>query len=168
MSSGPTYKVKFRRRRESKTDYSKRLALLKSGKPRLTVRKSNNSTICEVVSYNPKGDETNAYFTSTVLKKMGWKNHCGNTPSSYLTGYACAKKAIKAGVKEAVLDIGLISPIHGSRIFAALKGAIDAGLKIPADEKVFPAEERINAKIISDEANNNFEEIKKKIDKEFE
>jgi large subunit ribosomal protein L18 len=36
----PTYKMPFRRRREGKTNYTKRLKLLLSRKPRLVVRKS--------------------------------------------------------------------------------------------------------------------------------
>ncbi len=167
MSSGPTYKVSFRRRRESKTDYVKRLALLKSEKPRLVVRKTNNSTIAEVVAYSPKGDVVRAFFSSAGLTKLGWKGHTGNIPAAYLAGYVCAKKALKAEVKEAVLDIGLASPVHGSRVFAALKGAIDAGLGIPADKKVFPGDERVSGKHINEETPKNFDEMKKIIDREF-
>lgn len=167
MGSGPTYEVKFRRRRESKTNYKKRLALVKSKKPRLVARKKNNSTICEIVSYNPKGDEVNAFFTSTSLRKLGWKGHTGNIPAAYLAGYGCGKQAVKNGIKEAVLDIGLTTPVHGTRIFAVLKGAIDAGLTVPSDEKAFPKEDRINGKHISEETVKNFEETKNAIDKEF-
>jgi len=167
MSSGPIYKVKFRRRRESKTNYKKRLALLKSNKDRLVVRKSNNSTTCEIVSYKKEGDETKAYFTTTALKKMGWKGHSGNIPAAYLAGYACAKKALKEKIEEVVLDIGLTTPVHGGRVFASLKGAIDAGINIPADETVFPKEERVNGKHINENVQKNFEETKANIDKEF-
>ena len=41
MATGPRYAVKFRRRREGKTDYKKRLNLLKSELPRFIVRISN-------------------------------------------------------------------------------------------------------------------------------
>ncbi len=167
MSTSPTYQVKFRRRRESKTDYRKRLALLKSNKPRLVVRKGNNSVTIEVASYKPEGDVINAFFTSVALKKMGWIGHTGNIPSAYLAGYACAKKAIRAGIKEAVLDIGLLSPVHASRPFAALKGAIDAGLKIPCDAAVFPSQDRIRGKHIGEHAVKNFDEIKAAIEKVF-
>ncbi len=167
MSTGTTYQVKFRRRRELKTDYRKRLALLKGRKPRLVVRKSNNAMTVEVISYEEKGDKVNAFFTSLALKKMGWNGHTGNLPAAYLAGYACAKRALKAGVKEAVLDIGLLSPVHGSRVFASLKGAIDAGLKIPADEKVFPSAQRISGKHINEEAVKNFESMKGIIGREF-
>src|SRR3989338_5510860 len=167
MSTSPTYVVKFRRRRESKTDYRKRLALLKSGKQRLVVRKGNNSVTVEVVSYDPKGDKVSAFFTSAALKKKGWKGHTGNLPAAYLAGYACAKMALKSGIKESVLDIGLTSPVHASRPFASLKGAIDAGLKVPCDEKVFPKMERITGKHISEEIAKNFDEMKKIIDREM-
>ncbi len=167
MSTSTTFQVKFRRRRELKTDYRKRLAMLKGRKPRLVVRKSNNAMTIEVISYEEKGDMVNAFFTSLALKKIGWKGHTGNLPSAYLAGYACAKKALKAGVKEAVLDIGLLSPVHGSRVFASLKGAIDAGLKVPADEKVFPSAERICGKHINEQAAKDFESVKGAIDREF-
>ena len=167
MSETPTYKLKFRRRREMKTDYKKRLALLKSNKPRLVVRKSNNTMVVEVVSYKPEGDVVNAYFSSTALVKKGWKGHTGNLPAAYLAGYACAKMALKSGIKESVLDIGLTSPVHASRPFASLKGAIDAGLKVPCDEKVFPKMERITGKHISEEIAKNFDEMKKIIDREM-
>ncbi|MCR4335004.1 MAG: 50S ribosomal protein L18 [archaeon] len=167
MSSGPIYKVKFRRRRESKTNYRKRLGLLKSKKDRLVVRKSNNSTICEIVTYKPEGDKIRAHFTTSSLKKFGWKGHTGNIPAAYLAGYVCAKKAIKEKVGEAVLDLGLVTPVHGGRIFSALKGAIDAGLNIPADEKVFPKDNRISGKHISEETEKNFAETKNNIDKEL-
>ena len=167
MSSGPTFKVKFRRRRKSKTNYKKRLALLKSNKLRFVVRRTNNSTICEFVEYLPKGDDVKTFYASAALKKLGWKGHTGNLSAAYLTGYICGKKAIKEGVKEAILDIGLVTPIHGSRVFSALKGAIDAGITIPTDEKVFPSEDRISGKHINEETSTNFEETKKAIEKEF-
>ena len=167
MSTSPTYKVKFRRRREGRTDYKKRLALLKSDKARLVVRKSNNNVVAELVLYAQSGDTVKAFVSSTGLKKLGWNGHTGNLPAAYLAGYACAKKGIKAGVKEAVLDIGLASPIHGSAIFSALKGAIEAGMKIPADSKVFPSNDRATGKHISEDVVKNFDEVKKGIDKEF-
>lgn len=167
MSTSPTYKVKFRRRREGSTDYKKRLALLKSGMDRLVVRRSHNTIITELVSYNPKGDVVKSFFSSIALKKMGWKGHTGNLPAAYLAGYACAKKGMKAGIKDAVLDIGLISPVHGSAIFSALMGAVEAGLKIPADTQVFPSKDRAAGKHIKGDVSANFDEVKKTIDKEL-
>jgi large subunit ribosomal protein L18 len=167
MSTSPTYNVKFRRRREGKTDYKKRLALLKSKKPRLVVRRSHNNIVAEIVSYNPQGDVVKSFFAATGLKKLGWKGHTGNIPAAYLAGYACAKKAIKGGMKEAVLDIGLTSPVHGSAVFSALKGAVEAGLSVPLNAEVLPSDDRAKGKHISEEIARNFEEVKSKIDKEF-
>ncbi len=167
MSTSTTYQVKFRRRRQMKTDYRKRLALLKGNRPRLVVRKSNKAMTVEVVSYDWKGDRVKAFFTSLGLRALGWKGHTGNLPAAYLAGYACGKKALKAGAKEAVLDIGLLSPVHGSGVFACLKGAIDAGMTVPADEKVFPKVWRIEGGHISEETPKNFAEVKAAIDKEI-
>jgi large subunit ribosomal protein L18 len=38
----------------------------------------------------------------------------------------------------------------GSRIFAAVKGMLDAGVNVKADEKAFPKEERLTGKHIED------------------
>ncbi len=163
MKASCNYNMPFRRRREQKTNYKKRLALIKSGKVRFVVRGSNNNFVTELVSYEPKGDKVICFTHSNELKKFGWKNHKGNLPSAYLTGFLCGKKA-SSKVKEAILDIGLTTPIHGSRIFAALKGIIDAGVKIPANEKVFPKEERIKGKHCSKDLEKEFEETKKQIE----
>lgn len=143
MVEKTTYTMRFRRRREGKTDYRKRLAMLKSGMPRLVVRIRGKSVVAQIVNYNPKGDEIVVTATSSEIQKFGFKGHCGNVEASYLTGMLCGKKALKAGVKEVVFDIGLHTPVNGSNIFGALKGAVDAGLTIPHDEKCFPADDRV-------------------------
>jgi large subunit ribosomal protein L18 len=134
--------VPHRRRREQKTDYKQRLALLKSGKPRLVVRASVGSITCQIIAHDTKGDRTVATATAFELRKHGWKGGTGNLPAAYLTGYLCGHKA-KGKVKEAVLDLGLQSSAKGGRIFSALKGALDAGLHVPHSEDILPPEERI-------------------------
>ncbi|MFH1445653.1 MAG: 50S ribosomal protein L18 [Nanoarchaeota archaeon] len=162
-----TYIVPHRRRREQKTDYRLRLALIKSRKPRLVVRKSSNKMTCQIVNYDPKGDKVLISVNSSIIKKLGWKGHCGNTPAAYLTGLLCGVEAKKSKINEAVLDIGLHSPIKSSKIFAALKGAIDSGLDVPHSEDIFPKEERIRGDHIKSyrktDIDKNFEEVKKKI-----
>ena len=157
MRLSQTYSMKLKRRKEGKTDYKKRLALLKSGKPWFVVRVKSNQVIAQVVSYQPNGDKARASATSLELRKLGWKKHCGNASSAYLTGFLCGNRALEKGVKECNLDIGLHTPVPGSNVFAVLKGAVDSGLKIPHDEKCFPGEGRIDAKAV--------EEIKPKIGK---
>jgi len=53
---GPRYSVKPRRRREGKTDYRKRLKLLRSRKVRMVVRKSIKNTQIQFVEYKEGGD----------------------------------------------------------------------------------------------------------------
>jgi large subunit ribosomal protein L18 len=78
-----------------------------------------------------------------LARRFGWLGNRSNLPAAYLTGLLCGYKALASGVKEAVLDIGLQSPTKGSRVFAALKGVIDAGVLVPHDEEILPSEERI-------------------------
>jgi large subunit ribosomal protein L18 len=155
MKFGPQYKVPFRRRREGKTDYRKRLKLLLSGKPRLVVRLTNRRVICQVMGFDAKGDRT------LELQKLGWKGGA-NTSAAYLAGYLCAKKALKAEVKEAVLDIGLYTPTKGGRVFAALKGALDGGLIIHHNPEVLPPEERIRGKHVEEYAQSLSPELREK------
>jgi large subunit ribosomal protein L18 len=140
-----------RRRREQRTDYRQRLRLLKSGMPRFVVRASGRSITCQIISHDSKGDKTLASATSLELKKHGWKGNTGNLPAAYLTGFLCGQKA-KGKVKEAILDMGLHVSVHGSRIYAGLKGALDSGIKIPHSEDVLPSEERIKGAHISNYA----------------
>jgi large subunit ribosomal protein L18 len=153
----PTYRVKFRRGREGKTDYRKRLELLKSGKPRAVVRRLNRQTIVQIIEYHPEGDKTVVGVSSKALEKYGWISS-GNTPTAYLTGLLCGLKAKEKGITEAVLDIGR----HDKRnkgVFAALKGLLDAGINIPHNPDIIPPEDRISGKIIAEYAKslNNFE-----------
>jgi large subunit ribosomal protein L18 len=148
MADKPTYQVKFRRRREGKTDYAKRLAMVKSRKTRIVIRKTNKRIIAQAVKFNPKGDNIIAAADSNELKKYKWYG-TNNTPSAYLVGFLLGKKA---GAQKCVLDMGRRSPSHGSVVFAALKGAVDAGLDIPFNAEAVPNEERINGRVLDEYA----------------
>jgi large subunit ribosomal protein L18 len=163
----PTYRIHFRRRREGKTNYGKRLKLLLSEKPRLVYRKTLKYIIGQIINFDKKGDVTLVGITSKILKKYGWKFACDNTPASYLTGYLLGKMALSKGIKEAVLDIGLYTSTKGGRMYAFAKGAIDAGLNVPCSEEMFPREDRIKGLHISEEVAKNFEEVKKNIEVMF-
>lgn len=158
----------FRRRREGKTDYRKRLALLKSGKTRVIVRKSNKSIMVQFADYHPEGDKIITSVNAKALKKYGWEYSLSNVPSAYLTGLLAGKKALKKGINEGILDIGLYSPRKGSRIFAALKGVVDAGIDVPYGEEILPSEERIYGKHINEGIAEKMEEVKNKIEEEYE
>jgi large subunit ribosomal protein L18 len=150
MAKGPRYKVPYRRRREGKTNYRKRLKLLLSRKPRLVVRITNRRVIAQIIEYHPDGDRVLVGVDSTMLARdYGWKGDLNNTPAAYLTGLLVAKKALEKGIKEAILDIGLHTPTRGGRVFAVLRGAVEAGLEIPHSPEVLPDDSRIRGEHIA-------------------
>lgn len=143
MARGPHYKVPFRRRRQGLTNYRRRRKLVISGIPRLVVRKTNRHLVAQLVIARPYGDETLVGLDTRALSRWGWKGDENNTSSAYLLGLLVGYEARLRGVKRAILDIGLHRPVKGSRAFAVLKGAVDAGLEVPHDEEVLPDEDRI-------------------------
>lgn len=144
--------VPLRRKRQSKTNYKKRIALIKSEMSRLVIRKANNTITAQIVNYEPNGDRVIVSARSDELRKLGWKMHAGSTPSAYLTGLLLGTKAKKKKVTEAVLDLGLQTPMSGGRLFAALKGAVDAGMNIPHDPEALPSNDRVSGKHIAEYA----------------
>ena len=149
MANGPRYTVPYRRRREGKTDYKLRRALVRSGKPRAVVRLTNKYITVQISEATATGDLVRASATSKQLSKLGWKGGSGNLSAAYLTGALAARRAVAKGVKEAILDIGLKGPTKGSKIFAALKGLSDSGLMVPHSDDRLPKMDRINGGHVS-------------------
>jgi len=149
MSRGNFFTVPFRRKREGRTYYKKRLKILGSSKCRLVVRKSLRNIQVSLVKFDMKGDKVLLTVNSKSLNKLGWKGDNGNLPSAYLTGMLAAKKAAQKGINEAILDIGFSNSTKGNRIYAALAGAKDAGLNIPCDKEILPKEDRFSGSHIS-------------------
>ncbi|MDR2623081.1 MAG: 50S ribosomal protein L18 [Methanobrevibacter sp.] len=169
MAHGSRYRLPFKRRREGKTDYGKRIKLIDLNKYRLVVRISNSNVIVQIISVGENGDETITSAHSKELQRLGWLGGSKNISATYLTGYICGKKALKSDVDEAILDIGLKRAIKNSKVFAALKGAVDAGLNVPHGEFILPNEDRISGKHISDYAESlSDEDLKKKFSKYLE
>jgi len=135
--------VMYRRKREGRTNYRKRLKLLMSGSPRLVIRRTNKNIIVQIVRYSDTGDAVVVTANSSELKKQGWNHATGNIPAAYLTGILAAKKALSKKTTNAIVDLGLQTPSSGSRMYAVVKGAIDAGMTIPCSEEAFPSEERL-------------------------
>lgn len=150
MADKKTFRAPFRRRKEGKSNYKKRLALVKSAKNRLVVRRTNKRVLVELVSQGKKGDQTLVFVSSKELSGFGWKGNTANVPTGYLTGLLAGKKALQQGHKEAVLDIGLQAPHHGGVVFATAKGALDAGLQLNLGEQALPSMERISGKHIAE------------------
>jgi large subunit ribosomal protein L18 len=149
MAHGSRYKFAFKRRKEGKTDYKARLKLTAMDKSRMVVRISNQHIIAQIININQKGDETLISAHSKELEKLGWKAGGKNTSAAYLTGFLCGTKALKEGIEEATLDIGLKSSLKGSKLYAVLKGAVDAGLNVPHNEQILPEEDRITGEHIA-------------------
>ncbi len=148
MARGSTYRVPPRRRREGKTDYQARKALVLSGRPRLVARNTVKHAVTQIIVAKPHGDEVLVTAHSRELRKYGWKAPTGNIPAAYLTGLLCGLKAKTKGVEDAILDIGLIAPTKGAKIFAVLSGILDAGVNVPHDGTKM-VKERIEGKHIA-------------------
>ncbi len=173
MKSQRPKTVQYRRVRELRTNYSKRLQILLAGKPRLVVRMTNTQVLAQVVEFTTSGDLVLAAATGKGLRDLGWKYSCKNTPASYLTGLLIGKAAVKKGLHDVILDTGVVTPLHKSRLYAFLRGALDAGLAVPHDseKEIFPSQDRIEGKHIhlksdasaAQKIGSEFAAVKKKI-----
>jgi large subunit ribosomal protein L18 len=156
-----------RRRKENKTDYLKRLKLLKGEKPRIVFRKTNKFILSEYTVSKEAQDRVIVGMDSRKLNEYAWpKNAQGSLKSitaSYLTGYLTGKLIIKQKLETPIVDTGMNRMIHKNKIYAFLKGIIDAGIKINCDKKLFPEESRIKGQHLKNKV--PFDEIKSKIDK---
>lgn len=168
MKLSPRYKMPFKRRREGKTNYQKRLQLLKSDKPKLVVHKSLKYITAQITQFDKRGDRVLASATSRELKKLGWNFACDSLPAAYLTGLLIGKKSLDKKIAEAVLNSGLYPSVKGSRIYAVVKGVKDAGLGVPVSEEILPSDDRIKGEHIAKNEKFNslpseFEKVKEKI-----
>lgn len=153
-------KLDKRRRLEFKTNYNKRLKLLEGNSPKLVIRKTNRYIILQIVESKNAQDKVIYSVNTKELLKFGWpKEKQGSLKSltaAYLGGLLIGKKAEKLKTRV-ILDTGLIPNTRGSRIYAAVKGAADAGLNINFDEKVIPPMDSIEGE------NNKLDVIFKKV-----
>ena len=147
MAHGRRQRRRYKRRSTGQTDYHRRLKLLRGGTPRAVVRVTNTQVICQLIGYEDEGDQViSAADGSSLRSKYAWPSKAStkSVPAAYCTGYALGKQVQKAGHDEAVLDIGLAASTPGNRVFAALKGMVDAGLWVPHSEEIFPSDERLS------------------------
>jgi len=158
-----------RRKRQKKTDYLLRVGLLKSGKPRILFRKTNRYAIGQCIQSENAKDKVILGVTSKDLVAYGWPQEKSGSlksiPACYLTGLLLGKRILKKSKsKEFIFDIGMLRHIKKSKVYAFLKGTIDAGLKINADKDVFPDVKKLSGENtkVKDIINN----IKEKIEKE--
>ena len=130
----------------------------------MVVRKSLKNTQIQFVRYKEGGDDILATANSNELtNKYNWKFSTSTTPAAYLTGILAGKRAKDKGIDECVLDTGRHPPVTGSKIFASLKGALDAGVECPHNEEKLPNEDRIMGKHLDKNIMSAVEDIKNKI-----
>ncbi|MBS3074172.1 50S ribosomal protein L18 [Candidatus Pacearchaeota archaeon] len=155
-----------RRIMEGKTDYTARKLFLKAGKPRVVFRKTNKYITGQVTASSGAQDRIVASVNSKELLNHGWPKEWSGSlksmPASYLSGYVLGSRALTCGIDSAILDIGLNRNVPKSRIYAFVKGAIEAGLKIPCSEKVLPEKSRIEGMHMKKDIKNVIDKVNAK------
>jgi len=166
------FQVKYRRRREGKTDYRARKRLIAQDKNkynspryRFVVRFTNKDIVCQIIWATITGDRVMCAAYAKELPRYGVKVGLTNYSAAYCTGLLLARRLLQKvnlakaykGVEgditgevyhitdneegprpfTANLDVGLINTTTGHRVFSALKGAVDGGLRVPYSEKRF-------------------------------
>ena len=88
-----------KRRKKGKTNYRRRIGLLKSEMPRVVIRKSNKYISIQYVKSNGAKDKVVVGASSKELIKYGWPENLAGSlksvPAAYITGYLTGKKIIK-------------------------------------------------------------------------
>merc|ERR1712057_67165 len=152
------FQVKYKRRREGKTDYYARKRLVaqdknKFGTPkyRFVVRFTNKDIICQVISSKIKGDVCHCAAYSHELPRYGLAVGLTNYSAAYCVGLLCARRLLKKygldekfeGTEEVTAEfddcfvIGDGDDEEGPSAFHAL---LDVGLKrTTLGSKIFAA-----------------------------
>lgn len=136
-----------RRRREQKTDYNKRIKLLKSEKARIVFRKTNKYIIAQYVVSDEAQDKIEIGITSKELLKYGWPKSAEGSlksiPATYLTGYLMGKKIKEKKLENPIIDFGMLRVLHKTKPYAFIKGLKDFGIEIQCKEEICPEEEKL-------------------------
>ncbi|KAF6135586.1 hypothetical protein GIB67_015439 [Kingdonia uniflora] len=134
------FQVKYRRRREGKTDYRARIRLINQDKNkyntpkyRFVVRFTNKDIIAQIISASIAGDMVLATAYSHELLRYGLEVGLTNYAAAYCTGLLLARRVLKTlemddeyeGNVEASGEDFSIEPTESRRPFRAL---LDVGL----------------------------------------
>ncbi|GLU04989.1 hypothetical protein SLE2022_221140 [Rubroshorea leprosula] len=146
------FQVKFKRRREGKTDYRARIRLINQDKNkyntpkyRFVVRFTNKDIIAQIVSANIAGDMVLAAAYSHELPNYGLEIGLTNYAAAYCTGLLLARRVLKMlemddeyqGNVEATGEDFSVEPTESRRPFRAL---LDVGLvRTTTGNRVFGA-----------------------------
>ncbi|XP_073271259.1 large ribosomal subunit protein uL18-like [Primulina huaijiensis] len=146
------FQVKFKRRRQGKTDYRARIRLINQDKNkyntpkyRFVVRFTNKDIIAQVVSASIAGDHILAAAYSHELPNYGLEVGLTNYAAAYCTGLLLARRVLKKlemdedyeGNVEATGEDYSVEPAESRRPFRAL---LDVGLlRTTTGNRVFGA-----------------------------
>ncbi|XP_027925602.1 60S ribosomal protein L5-like [Vigna unguiculata] len=146
------YQVKFKRRREGKTDYRARIRLINQDKNkyntpkyRFVVRFTNKDIIAQITSATIAGDNVLAAAYAHELPRYGLKVGLTNYAAAYCTGLLLARRVLKKlemdeeyeGNVEATGEDYSVEPADTRRPFRAL---LDVGLiRTTTGNRVFGA-----------------------------
>jgi len=122
------FQVKFKRRRQGKTDYAARRQLIwqdkdKYGTPkyRLVVRITNKRIVCQIFYARIQGDICVGSASSHELPRFGVKVGLTNYSAAYCTGLLLARRILKtmkldgiyAGLEEATGEVYNVEQVKG-------------------------------------------------------
>jgi len=151
------FQVKYKRRREGKTDYYARKRLVtqdknKFGTPkyRFVVRFTNKDIICQVVSSKINGDICHAAAYAHELPRYGLKVGLTNYSAAYCVGLLCARRLLKkynldekfVGEEEVTAEFedDKVAPEDEEEELGAFRALLDVGLKrTTLGSKIFSA-----------------------------
>jgi large subunit ribosomal protein L5e len=138
------YQVKYRRRREGKTDYYARKRLVTQSKSkynapkyRLVVRFTNKQIICQIIYARLQGDFVLASASSKELPRYGINHGLTNWTAAYATGLLVARRALTklnlhdkyAGVEEPTGELTMTEALEDDDAPKPFKAYLDVGLK---------------------------------------
>ena len=158
-----------KRRKQFKTDYGKRIKLLKSHSPRIVFRKTNKYVMGQYAFSKEAQDTVNFGFSSKKLLDFGWpkefQNSLKSIPASYLLGVLVGTKIKKEKLEKPIVDFGMNKMLHKTKVYAFLKGLLDSGIDLKTKKDIFPEEEKLRGKYLKKDFTPHFELIKKNIEK---
>ena len=99
----------------------------------ISINVTNENIQVQISKPEITGDKVIASAHSRFLIKDGWKGSRKNIPAAYLTGYLVGKRALSKGIDNAIIYSGTRK--YTQRMAAVVKGVIDTGLKVPADNE---------------------------------
>ncbi|XP_047943345.1 60S ribosomal protein L5-like [Salvia hispanica] len=146
------FQVKYKRRREGKTDYRARIRMINQDKNkyntpkfRFVVRFTNKDIICQILSSSIAGDHVLAAAYAHELPRYGLEVGLTNYAAAYCTGLLLSRRVLKTleldeeyeGNVEATGEDYSVEPAESRRPFRAL---LDVGLiKTTTGNRVFGA-----------------------------